>query len=51
MLCNMDKLSHFWYKWPLAPVTPNDARLTFDPTKQVEMLKLMHIYKFYSYSM
>ena len=30
---------------------PDDPRLTFDPTKYVERLKLMHMYEFYGYSM
>ena len=31
----------------LTPVTPYDPRLTFDPTKSIEGLKLMYMYEFY----
>ena len=34
----------------LAPMTPNDPRLTFDPTKKIDGLKLKHMCDFHDYS-
>ena len=33
------------------PVTPNDPRLTFDPIKSQEGLKLINMYKSYGHAM
>ena len=35
----------------LTPVTPNDPRLTFDPIKSHEGLKLINMYKSYGHAM
>ena len=35
----------------LTPVTPNEPKLTFDPIKSEEGLKLINVYKSYSHAM
>ena len=52
MLCDMKKVTAFLGKNDsLNPLTLNDPSLTFDPTTQVEALKIMHKHESHGHAM
>ena len=51
MLCNIDELEHFKWKWPFDPCDPKWPQIELDPITWVEGLKVMYMYELHEYTL